>query len=118
MEPSPHSVGSPPPVMFALQIWSATGQWMLGSILYDRAEAEYRGEHNRMRRPWRVFEYRLVRESDEKVCVLCGEPFDGFGNNPEPLIAYEAGRCCNDCNTTKVIPARLMVLHERLRDPE
>jgi len=91
---------------------------MLGSILYDRADAEYRGRMNRMRRPWRVFEYRLVEEPVADTCVLCGNPYDGMGHNPEPLISYDAGRCCNQCNAEKVIPARLMVIHEQMRDRE
>jgi hypothetical protein len=47
-------------------------------------------------------------ERDEKVCVLCGRNFGEWGNNPEPLVPFDLGRCCNDCNTTKVIPARLI----------
>ena len=38
-------------------------------------------------------------------CCLCGDLFDGFGNNPYPLS--KTGRCCDCCNATKVIPARL-----------
>lgn len=40
-------------------------------------------------------------------CVLCGKPFSEFGNNPEPLKPYDTGKCCNFCNDTKVIPARM-----------
>lgn len=43
---------------------------------------------------------------EEHVCPLCGEKFLGFGNNPEPLASYEE-RCCDECNTKYVIPARL-----------
>lgn len=47
------------------------------------------------------------------ACVLCGNPCEpwheeeptGYGHNPEPLA--EDGRCCDNCNATKVIPARL-----------
>jgi len=46
--------------------------------------------------------------SDEvKTCVLCGKPFVGWGNNPEPLARWEAGRCCDDCNRDKVLMERL-----------
>ena len=38
-------------------------------------------------------------------CVLCGRECEGYGNNPRPL--KHEGRCCNECNSTKVIPARL-----------
>ena len=50
-------------------------------------------------------------------CVLCGmeippecdpktgEPFWYGGHNPQPLA--NDGRCCDVCNHTKVIPARM-----------
>lgn len=38
-------------------------------------------------------------------CCICGKPVEGHGNNPAPVKA--SGRCCNSCNITKVIPARL-----------
>lgn len=37
-------------------------------------------------------------------CVLCGSEIDGHGNNAEPV---KKGLCCDECNTTKVIPARM-----------
>ena len=40
-------------------------------------------------------------------CVLCGEYFYGYGNNPYPLATGEDDECCDMCNATKVIPARL-----------
>lgn len=52
----------------------------------------------------------------EKVCVLCGEPFTEFGNNPWPLAELTEeeppfdGRCCGMCNSNLVIPARLALL--------
>lgn len=43
---------------------------------------------------------------DEKFkCCLCGKIILGWGNNPWPL--KDEGECCNNCNTYKVIPARL-----------
>ena len=46
-----------------------------------------------------------------KTCGLCGDEFTGFGNNPAPLeVPKNKGydeQCCDICNTTKVIPARL-----------
>ena len=44
----------------------------------------------------------------KKTCCLCGEEFDGYGNNPAPL--KESGECCDRCNAEKVIPARLETL--------
>jgi hypothetical protein len=40
----------------------------------------------------------------EKVCVLCGEPFTEFGNNPWPTA--DDGDCCDNCNRSRVLPAR------------
>lgn len=37
-------------------------------------------------------------------CCLCGKEYEGYGNNAQPL---KDGKCCNKCNFTKVIPARL-----------
>ena len=42
-----------------------------------------------------------------KRCCLCNNSLQGYGNNPYPL---EKGLCCDNCNTTKVIPARLKLL--------
>ena len=41
-----------------------------------------------------------------RVCSLCNDDFVGMGNNPEPLAEFEQ-RCCDDCNSEKVFPARL-----------
>lgn len=43
-------------------------------------------------------------------CCLCGKTFFDFfgGNNPYPLADIEKdGGCCNECNSNKVIPARM-----------
>lgn len=48
-----------------------------------------------------------AEESTAKKCCLCGEPIQGYGNNPLPLMD---GVCCDDCNTTKVIPSRISML--------
>lgn len=42
---------------------------------------------------------------DDSVCVLCGTEITDYGNNPDPVA--QNGRCCDHCNSTKVIPARL-----------
>lgn len=50
------------------------------------------------------------------ICCLCGaEVKDSYGNNPYPLNKSLDDRCCDRCNVTKVIPARL-VLIERNRN--
>ena len=44
------------------------------------------------------------RENKMKKCILCGKDYEGYGNNAQPL---KEGQCCDNCNTTKVIPERL-----------
>jgi len=44
------------------------------------------------------------RKSPPKTCSICGEKYYGWGNNAWPV---NEGRCCNECNSDSVIPARL-----------
>ena len=41
------------------------------------------------------------------VCCLCGKKCTGWGNNPWPVDKTEDARCCDECNSEKVIPARI-----------
>ena len=43
------------------------------------------------------------------VCCFCKKDVGKYGNNPEPLFKSPA-RCCDQCNMTRVIPARLQQL--------
>lgn len=48
-------------------------------------------------------------------CCLCDGIFEGWGNNPDPLKDsdgewFKEEECCDDCNSTKVIPARFREL--------
>ena len=45
---------------------------------------------------------RLTRKG---ICSICGEKYDHSGNNAEPVI--DDGRCCDHCNWTVVLPARV-----------
>ena len=47
------------------------------------------------------------------VCCLCVHVCSGFGNNPYPLSLNDDERCCDECNRTYVIPARLFETSER-----
>ena len=40
-----------------------------------------------------------------KTCCICGMGFSEWGNNPDPVKS--SGTCCDSCNNTYVIPARL-----------
>lgn len=46
-------------------------------------------------------------------CVICGETFDGYGNNAEPV---KKGICCDVCNVKYVIPARINKMHDYVKD--
>lgn len=51
----------------------------------------------------------LVDDQEKGVCCLCGKRYEHCGNNPYPLCDEDdyTSRCCDTCNWTKVIPARL-----------
>lgn len=44
-------------------------------------------------------------KSNGYQCCICGKLFKGYGNNPIPV--KPSGKCCDACNITVVIPARL-----------
>jgi len=48
-----------------------------------------------------------------KLCSLCHRPYEGYGNNAVPL---NEGRCCDNCNSLRVIPARIRCI--KLKKPE
>ena len=41
-------------------------------------------------------------------CCICGKEIIGFGNNPWPI--KNSGCCCDECNSTVVIQARIEML--------
>jgi len=47
----------------------------------------------------------LCDEEIEKQYTPEGKMFWDTGHNAEPLV--KDGRCCEDCNTTKVVPERM-----------
>lgn len=38
-----------------------------------------------------------------KKCSICGKQYEGRGNNAQPI---NKGLCCDQCNSTVVIPTR------------
>lgn len=40
-----------------------------------------------------------------ETCSICGEDYDGWGNNAWPI---NNGRCCDRCNDTVVLPRRIV----------
>jgi RNA polymerase-binding transcription factor DksA len=53
-----------------------------------------------------------LTEAKEDFCCICGEPIEGRGNNPEPYMSAEEGRCCDACNVRFVIPVRLEIMED------
>ena len=47
--------------------------------------------------------------SQVKKCSICQEPYQGYGNNAEPL---NSGTCCDKCNWSVVFPRRIQGLYE------
>ena len=47
-------------------------------------------------------------------CSICNNEInDRFGNNAEPI---NNGRCCDDCNYTVVLPARVNALTAKIKE--
>ena len=46
-------------------------------------------------------------------CCICEDIFEGWGNNPDPVkntdgeYFDEEEECCDNCNSMRVIPARM-----------
>lgn len=53
--------------------------------------------------------FKLVEAAESKICCICRKPFDGYGNNAEPVCS---GSCCDECNMKEVIPARMEMLDD------
>jgi hypothetical protein len=50
-----------------------------------------------------------IQMREKWKCILCNGTFTGYGNNPEPLADAEH-ECCDNCNTTRVVPYRIYQL--------
>ena len=44
-------------------------------------------------------------EARKELCSICHKPIEGWGNNAWPVV--NDGRCCDHCNWSVVLPARL-----------
>jgi len=47
-----------------------------------------------------------------KECCICSLEYIGYGNNAAPV---KEGRCCDVCNSFKVLPARMGNLMDMMR---
>ena len=52
-----------------------------------------------------IFDAAMGNSKGQHDCVICGVNFTGYGHNPAP-VSYK-GRCCDSCNSSEVIPARI-----------
>lgn len=63
-------------------------------------------------------------ETNVRTCCLCGQRFIGWGNDPWPVLPEielkddEDAVCCDECNFTRVIPARLDLMKEERDEGE
>ena len=55
--------------------------------------------------------FESLKEAKEEICCICGEPIEGYGNNPSPY--KHEGRCCDACQRKFVLPARLAELSDK-----
>ena len=47
-------------------------------------------------------------------CCLCGKEIPTWGSkNPEPLRSDQDQRCCDECFTKRVIPARMILVGQK-----
>ena len=46
-----------------------------------------------------------MTKPNEFICCICGKRIRNHGNNPWPI--KRSGKCCDECNTNIVIPARV-----------
>ena len=59
------------------------------------------------------FGNKLTEAKDSKkteTCCICGEEYEGYGNNAEP---YKKGYCCDACHIKFVLPARMNQMHSK-----
>lgn len=54
---------------------------------------------------------KIVKDSEEVKCCICGRPIKGWGNNPWPVENEE--ECCDICNQNIVLPARIEMMFNK-----
>ncbi len=50
----------------------------------------------------------LTNSKGNISCCFCYKDAGEYGNNPEPLVNYEDGICCDSCNVELVLPYRIL----------
>lgn len=54
-------------------------------------------------------DYDINESKEENICCICKKPFEGYGNNAEPVCS---GSCCDKCNIERVIPMRFKMIQD------
>ena len=81
--------------------WNTNGS---NVFIFDVVDTDVENPFNLTFEDYNVFGEKLT-EAKENLCCICGEPIEGYGNNPEPFMNAEEGQCCDGCNLKFVIPA-------------
>ena len=53
------------------------------------------------------------RKSKELKCSICLMEYTGYGHNATPI---NEGRCCEQCNSSNVIPARVFEIFKEINE--
>lgn len=55
---------------------------------------------------------------DKFKCCICGKEVIGWGNDPWPVVMDEGAKCCDECDMTVVLGARLDQLYGGEKDAD
>jgi len=47
---------------------------------------------------------------EKHICCICGKEFEGWGNDPCPVVMDEKAKCCDKCDMEVVLPARIKAM--------
>lgn len=76
---------------------------------------KYKGDGNKFRSDISDSEGNKSDRMDYPVCVFCKDMCETeYGNNPSPIVSK--GKCCNNCNETIIIPARMGMIEVETKD--
>ena len=53
-----------------------------------------------------VLLHKMTHGCDIMKCKLCKKEYEGYGH-----MLSKGGECCDECNWTKVLPARMKGVH-------
>ena len=87
--------------------WNSNGS----NVIIFNLDTKVEDAFNLTFEDYNVYGEKLT-EAKENFCCICGEPIEGYGNNPEPFMDADNGQCCDGCNLKFVIPARLELMKE------